>query len=376
MYFCLRWVEPATARPRFHPDRIAGSDCHYCRAHFSPVAGCPVGSRSRRRAQCVNNLKQLALAAANYESATNVYPPGLYWCLLTGQYAGFLGTNCGPMVHLTPYMEQGQVYNAVNFLEDIYYNSNLTAHAIGMSTLWCPSDGTISEVQTLGNDSFFETVVAPQSARMAYSSYGGMVGPWLVNTWSIPGVGTGARSTHGAIKSNQFGMFNVCSDVRLSSVTDGTSNTMVFAEHAHGLLTQADQPSWQWWDSGNLGDTLVTTMWPLNPHRKLQDQATGELGGKIFIVSASSFHPGGANFAFVDGSVRFLKDSIQSWPLFPIGQDLGGNALPVSVQASFTGGRTNPTWDQVYNVTPGNQFGVYQALSTRNQGEITSSDSY
>ena len=188
---------------------------------------------------------------------------------------------------------------------------------------------------------FFEVVPTGSSARMAYSSYGGVVGPWLVNTWSIPGVGSGARRTHSAIKGNQLGMFNVCSNVRIASVTDGTSNTMLFGEHAHGLLEKADQPSWQWWDSGNLGDTLITTMWPINPHRKIQDIATGELGGKIFIVSGSSFHPGGANFSFVDGSVRFIKDSVQSWPLQPVGQDLGGNALPVSVTATFAANGTS-----------------------------------
>jgi len=331
-----------------------------------------------RRAQCVNNLKQLALAAANYEGATGIYPPGLYWCILTGQFAGFVGTNCGPMPHLAPYMEQGPLYNAINFNEDIYYNVNLTVHAIGISTLWCPSDSTVSDIQTLdGNSAFFEVVPTGSSARMAYSSYGGVVGPWLVNTWSIPGLGAGARRSHSQIKGNQLGMFNVCSDVRISAVTDGTSNTMLFGEHAHGLLEKADQPSWQWWDSGNLGDTLITTMWPVNPHRKIQDLVTGELGGKIFIVSGSSFHPGGANFSYVDGSVRFIKDSVQSWPLQPLGQDLAGNAVPVSVTATFApNSQNNPTWDQVYNVTPGYQFGVYQALSTRNSSEVISADAY
>jgi prepilin-type processing-associated H-X9-DG protein len=333
-----------------------------------------------RRAQCVNNLKQLALGAANYESTYTIYPPGLYWCILTGALQGYVGTNCGPMVHFAPFLEQGQLYNAINFMEAVYYNQNLTAHGIGISTLWCPSDGTISAIQTLQDNppgSLFYEAVPGGSARMAYSSYGGMVGPWLVNTWSIPGLGAGARRSHSTIKGDQYGMFNVCSDVRISAVTDGTSNTMLFGEHAHGLLAAADQPSWQWWDSGNLGDTLITSMWPINPHHKISNVATGELGGKIFIVAASSFHPGGSNFAFVDGSVKFLKETVQSWPLQPLGQDLAGNALPVSVTASFAAGsQNNPVWDQIYNVTPGYQMGVYQALSTRNVGEVISADAY
>jgi prepilin-type processing-associated H-X9-DG protein len=317
----------------------------------------------------------MALGAANYEGATGIYPPGLYWSVLTGSYAGYLGTNCGPLVHLAPYMEQGQAYNAVNFLVNIYYNDNLTVHAVGINTLWCPSDGSISEIRTLdAANAFFEPVIAPQAARMAYTSYGGIVGPWFNNTWSIPGVGAGAHPNHGRIKANQLGMFNTCSDVRLSSITDGTSNTMLFGEHAHGLLTADDQLNWQWWDSGNLGDTLITTMWPLNPHRKVQNIDAG-LNAKIFIVSASSFHPGGGNFAFVDGSVRFLKDTVQSWPVLPLRTGACPEQVPAAVSVNVVSG-FSCTWSKFYDVVPGNQFGIYQALSTRNQGEVISADAY
>jgi prepilin-type processing-associated H-X9-DG protein len=164
--------------------------------------------------------------------------------------------------------------------------------------------------------------------------------------------------------------------VRIASVTDGTANTMIFAEHAHGLLRTTDQPNWHWWDSGWPGSALITTMWPLNPQRQIQDLVIGEWGGTIFIISASSFHPGGANFAFVDGSVRFLKDTVQSWPLQPLDQDPFGAALPASVTWSFARGGFGSIFDVIYRTAPGYQFGVYQALSTRNQGEVISSDAY
>jgi hypothetical protein len=54
----------------------------------------------------------------------------------------------------------------------------------------------------------------------------------------------------------------------------------------------------------------------------------------------------------------------------------GRDRLPAAVTASFATTGTSPVWDQVYTVTPGYQFGIYQKLSTRNQGEIISSDSY
>jgi prepilin-type N-terminal cleavage/methylation domain-containing protein/prepilin-type processing-associated H-X9-DG protein len=323
-----------------------------------------------RRAQCVNNLKQLGLAAANYESAMGAYPPGLYWSVLTGTYAGFVGTNCGPLVLLTPQMEQTQVYNTINFMENIYYPANLTCHAIAINSLICPSDD--KEIRTLDPNSFFEPV--PGGPRMAYSSYAGMVGPWIANTWSIPGLGSGQRATHGQAKSNQMGMFNVCSDVRISQVSDGTSNTILFGEHTSVPLTAAAKRDWHWWTSGNHGDTLISSMFPPNPQRKI----SGGGGAQAFIFSASSMHPGGANFAFVDGSVKFIKDTIQSSTPFeplttaginPIQSTIAGWIRPVSTGASTT-------WDQTFAPIPGVQFGVFQALTTRNGGEVISADAY
>lgn len=322
-----------------------------------------------RRAQCVNNLKQLALAAANYESTYSAYPPGLYWSLLTGSYAGYLGTNCGPLVLLTPQMEQNAVYNAVNFMENIYYPSNLTVNAVGINSLQCPSDNA-NQIRTLASDAFFEPV--PGGPKMAYASYAAMAGPWVVNTWSIPGVGSGARASHGSAKANQMGMFNVCSDVRISQVTDGTSNTILFSEHTAVPLVGSAQNDWHWWTSGNHGDTLISSGFPPNPQRKI----SGGPGAMAFIFSASSMHPGGINAAMVDGSVRFVKDSIQtSTPMEPL-QSVNPitNTIPGWVQIISTG--TSATWDQTFAPRPGVLMGVWQALTTRNGGEVISADAY
>jgi prepilin-type N-terminal cleavage/methylation domain-containing protein/prepilin-type processing-associated H-X9-DG protein len=324
-----------------------------------------------RRSQCINNLKQIALATASYESSVGIYPPGTFLTLLIyGPAQGRLFTTSGPVVHLLPYLDQSQTYNAINFSMNIFYLTNQTVHATGITTLWCPSDGSVSGVKPLPDDAFVEFASPPGSNRMAYSSYAGVCGPWYVHTVSIPGIAIAPWFAQQ--KSDQIGMFNAYSDVRVASVTDGLSNTMLFGEHAHGLLDADSQVWWQWWASGALGDTLITTMWPLNPHRKAEAvQAGPDLFASVFIVSASSLHPGGANFAFADGSARFIKDTINSWPIRPI-HSVCDEPVPPAVTIS-----TPPPvnwfscyWGKVYQVTPGNQFGVYQALSTRNGGEM------
>ncbi len=95
-----------------------------------------------RRAQCVNNLKQLGLAAANYESAYGTYPIGShfqyyppYGCYVESQ---------GPLVSMLGQLEQQSLYNAYNFGMNVYMAANGTIYATGLSALWCPSDPTIT----------------------------------------------------------------------------------------------------------------------------------------------------------------------------------------------------------------------------------------
>ena len=120
-----------------------------------------------------------------------------------------------------------------------------------------------------------------------------------------------------------------------------------------------ERDNWCWWSDGAIGDTLFHSLFPLNPFNKISP-TVGVEGITTWLPSASSYHPGGANFGMADGSVRFLKDSIQSWQLNPT------TGYPVGVTEN----------NDVFTMAPGTQMGVYQKLTTRAGGEVISSDAY
>src|SRR5262249_32938351 len=116
---------------------------------------------------------------------------------------------------------------------------------------------------------------------------------------------------------------------------------------------------WNWWTSGNLGDTEYAHFYPINPQKKLNNLMSIDQAG-TFVNGASSFHPGGVNVCFVDGSVRFIKDSIDTWGFDP------ATGYPLGVTRDIS----------VWILSPGAKIGVWQALASIAGGEVISSDQY
>jgi prepilin-type N-terminal cleavage/methylation domain-containing protein/prepilin-type processing-associated H-X9-DG protein len=318
-----------------------------------------------RRAQCANNLKQLGLAIHNYLEVSNVFPLGSY-------QKPQLITPCGTtheqsfLVGLAPFFEETQVYNAYNFSVNVYDFANLTVHGIGTSILWCPSDPKVNQIQDLSASITAATGQNPPPIqRMAYNSYKANAG-----TWFAPGLSDYPTDpTFAAAKAQAKGLIYFYSSNSIASVTDGTSNTLLLAESAYGKLAGDDAIFFGWWTSGDYGDTMFTTLYPINPQSKLGGNPnTTVVSIDTFESAASSFHPGGINAAFADGSVRFIKESINT---MPFNQATG---IPNGITARANGGCTNSA--PLYSFLPGNSFGVWQALSTRAGGEVISSDSY
>jgi prepilin-type processing-associated H-X9-DG protein len=334
-----------------------------------------------RRAQCVNNLKQIALATHNYISANNVFPQGIQYQISTifppGQWCYTSGSW---FVSMSQYFEQTNIYNSVNFNYNIYDQPNTTVSGVGVNVLWCPSDPVITNLQFTYPAN---TVVAGVPLTMYYSSYAANAGDFLQYagiTGNFPQANFTCQFGTGFPATQSNGVIYMLSSVSIAGVTDGTSNTMLASERAHGNFPPQDQFSWNWWTSGNYGDTMFTTYYPMNPFNKIVDFCCLDSGPDAYVAAASSFHPGGANFAFADGSVKFLKDSIQSWQIQSTGGtqttwDQSGNLVVPSGNGYPVGVSRDPN-TAAYLFAPGMKVGVYQALATRNGGEVVSSDQY
>jgi prepilin-type N-terminal cleavage/methylation domain-containing protein/prepilin-type processing-associated H-X9-DG protein len=319
-----------------------------------------------RRSQCANNLKQIALASHNYECATGSFPMGN---VATNVVADGFGAACtqykqySVFCYILPYMEQGAGYNAYNFIWPsntwpIYANAapNATAGTQLIASYICPSDQPALPADPSAHyDAFSQGSYGMNRGRIENLAY------WWVNNANVP---TQFISTCGY--GGGDGMFMSESVVRVSEVTDGTSNTFLFGE----MSRFPNEPPSTWMYS-NLAGAWYDGAWntvgtggrvtggafvipALNsppdttpdsaimnacfngvnypPDWLANSQIPGGPCNKLGQWAFRSFHPGGANFAFADGSVKFVKNSIN--------------------------------------------LVTYRALGTRNLGEVISADQY
>ena len=329
-----------------------------------------------RRIQCTNNLKQIALASMNYESANGCFPINRLAAPTFGNYRAHVD-GFGALARLLGYSEQAPLYNAINFNYCPYTFGNSTVVQTGLANYWCPSDAMIV------NLGYYEQGPGWDGSNMIlrYSSYAGMAG-----TYCVQGInGCDQRAAAPAELSLQNGAMidtgmptsaGGCGTIaprKIASITDGTSNTIMFAERCQTKLNTitGEFECKGWWSDGEYGDTSISSFYPPNI-APLPGYATGtnyknpdgcdghsEGGTSYVAISAESLHPGGVNTAFCDGSVHFIKNSINSWNFNP---------------PNMTRSTSNTTAPCFPFSAAGN--GVWQSLTTISGGEVISSDSY
>ncbi len=313
-----------------------------------------------RRAACAANLRQIGLATAGYVDVHLAFPNGRR---LMGD-PRFAGPNppctstridSGPLVALLPFVEQAALYNAINQSTSIFATENTTAFVIGVATYACPSDPAASVPRTLAAGEIAPMAPDPPGAtwRMGAASYAGSAG-------SIDVIGLASFYpgcvVPGLVRSQANGAFpDACAaPVRPADVGDGLSSTLFFAEKA---ITTFDRPDPSgsappttkhgWWLSGNVDDSLCSAFYAPNAFRNIS-----AYGDDARFRSASSLHPGGINVSMGDGSVRFIKATVDTWPAdLATGRPRGATTAP-------GGGWSNLP-----------RPGVWQALATRSGSE-------
>ncbi len=254
------------------------------------------------------------------------------------------------LVPLLPGVEQSALYNHVNSNLAIEGPENRTIQSSWIGVYSCPSDPDSSYLRPLHVEQFIAVGFARpgETVTTMFTSYSGNYGScWIAQYRPC---GDGRQDVIGQMN----GVFNDLSPIGMASVRDGLSHTLFVAEKAVTRFRplNAIDPNaftrYGWYFNGNWGDTIFTAFFPPNAFRGV---AAGAL--KAQVNSASSLHPGGLNAAMGDGSVRFITDSIQSWPFDP------ATGIPVGA-VRHDGG----SWSDLP------ELGVWQALGTRSGGEV------
>jgi prepilin-type N-terminal cleavage/methylation domain-containing protein/prepilin-type processing-associated H-X9-DG protein len=302
-----------------------------------------------RRSQCINNLKQMGLAMHNYHQTVNNFPMGNMIAYSDPGVQTTWGTFSAHTL-LLPYLEQTQIYNACNFSWDVWYNTgsaiNATVWNLQVNGFLCPSDTNSGR----GNGGY----------NNYHGSFGTGTDPWSTNT---NGVFAPEQTSYG-----------------VRDIVDGTSNTISHVEALTGDFTNLNQ-KWRQYISGVLGSvppalTLYDARTNLNAVLAVGDTCmqqikanpgansnrgyrwqTGSPGltltniiitpnSQRFAFSACrwdcsagcgtdfghlftpcSTHPGGVNTLMVDGSVKFVKDTVSQAVWMSLGSRDGSEVI-------------------------------------------------
>ena len=311
-----------------------------------------------RRSSCKNNLKQLGLALHNYHDVHNIFPRGNFENAGINNGEGNRSWN-GFSAHamLLPFLEQGAIYDALNFNTHTATSVNTTVKQNVIAAFQCPSD-----INRIANGT--------GSGTGPGNNYVWSAGPSVY--WFPPTPSDAYPPTTITNLSDQVGMFNYRRNVRMRDVTDGLSNSIAGAEHILGdgnstgyslgdvqravakpggapnsFLTEAQILAWGQaaqaaiggsvtergdvganWIRGEIGHTLFNTL--ANPNFQFPNCIICSSCGANDaqgLFPARSRHKGGVQVVMGDGAVRFISDSINNSTWQFLGAISDGNVI-------------------------------------------------
>jgi len=229
------------------------------------------------RMSCSNNLKQINIAAHNYDSANGNLPPGFN----SASY-------CGSLAYLLPYIEQDAIFRqipttclTIPATGGVWWGGAWTAANNYVKTFECPSDGVSRTTPANGTFAYFYT-----SGSTLYGGYFGGSYPTLGKTNYTASAGTLGKSGN-SFWDQWTGPYYTDSRVKIGAIPDGTSNTFGFGEILGGTVPNRDFNA-SWMGAGSLPTawgTIEPPQW----------------------YSFGSRHTGIVLFGYCDGSVRIVR---------------------------------------------------------------------
>jgi len=257
------------------------------------------------RTKCTNNLKQIGLGMHNHHSAHGAFPVGYNSRSLTTNGDG-LGPGWGWAAYLLPYVEQNALHRQIDFTRDIADPYHAAARVTSIPIYLCPSDNARPTFTVLGGGG--------PICDVAFANYVGLGGQLEVT--DNPDINTGVLLRNRAY--------------RIADIPDGTSSTLMVSERQSrrspmttwtGAVTNAINPPINpgYEEEGpptlvlmNIGEAADART-PNNPLDHVEDP--------------SSFHLGGVNALFCDGSVHFIRNSIDPYTWAGLGTREGSEVL-------------------------------------------------
>jgi prepilin-type N-terminal cleavage/methylation domain-containing protein/prepilin-type processing-associated H-X9-DG protein len=260
------------------------------------------------RIQCQNNLKQIGLACHNYHDAKQCLPPG--YLAMTSYSDGATDTapGWGWGAYLLPYLEQEPLYRQLNFNQPV---QNAPAIQTVVKVYLCPADTpTSSAFAITGPTGSLVSLAAP-------SSYAASCGPDASDVADPTGLGVFYRNSR----------------TRFTDITDGTSQTVMIGDRAWA----DSQGIWAGAPSGAVMRPGSRNPWPYATnvapafvllHNNWINIKTDADGG---LDDFSSYHTGGVNLLFADGSVHFVHSITTDGPerraFWAMGTRAGGDLI-------------------------------------------------